>query len=174
MSAGGRIETTATYAVLNSQFNSGPVTATVAGASGVLLSGVSNGGGGYVMALNTGGAGNVVNISGNTVTSQAIGNRANNNIVLAAFNTGTASTSINSVQQNVGAVSASITNVQVGASLSGGAAGTTARVGGNSLAASAFGNIVYQQHRYSLTSRRLGSTARAVRCSAAAIYDHRR
>jgi hypothetical protein len=138
INTGGNPQSSATYTVLNSQYNYGPVTATVTGVSPALLpSTINTGQGGYVVALN--GTGNVVNMSGNTVTAQAIGNRATNNIVLAALNTGTASTSINSAQLNTGAISASITNAQVGVSAP---AGTVARVANNQLTASAFGNVV--------------------------------
>jgi hypothetical protein len=139
---GGNPQSSATYTVLNSQYNYAPVTATVIGVSPALLPSISTintGQGGYVVALNGTGSGNVVNMSGNTVTAQAIGNRATNNIVLAALNTGTASTSINSAQLNTGAITASISNVQIGASAP---AGTVARVANNQLTASAFGNVV--------------------------------
>jgi hypothetical protein len=136
----GSPQISATYAVLNSQDNTAPVTATVQGASPPLRpTSISTGDGGYVVALYTNGAGNVVNITGNTVTAQAIGNNATNAINLVALNTGTAASGINSVQHNIGNVTAAVDNVRVGAFLGKGTIGTVAN---NQLAASAFGNVV--------------------------------
>jgi hypothetical protein len=136
----GNLYTHATFAVLNSQYNEGPVSATVNGVSPALLpSTINTGQGGYVVALNNTGSGNFVNISGNTITAQAIGNRASNNVMLAALNTGAATSTINSIQQNYGSVTATLANVQAGAGIS---AGTQAHVTNNTLTAGAYGNVV--------------------------------
>jgi hypothetical protein len=140
VNTGGSPQISTTYAVLNSQDNTAPVTATVHGASPPLLPNtISTGAGGYVMAMYTNGAGNVVNITGNSVTAQAIGNNATNTVTLAALNTGTAATGINSVQHNTGNITAAVDNVQVGVALG---KGTIGMVANNQLAASAFGNVV--------------------------------
>ncbi len=144
VNTGGNPQTSATFTVLNTQNNTASVTAAVYGTSPpLLLDGIistGSGQGGYGVALNTAsGAGNVVNVSGNTVTSQAIGNRADNALTLVALNVGAASASINSVQHNSASITASVNNVTVGYATT---QGTVGRVGNNQLAAAAYGNVV--------------------------------
>jgi hypothetical protein len=138
----GNVQAAATYTVLNSQDNSGRVQATVYGQSPALdLNGIISTGpdqGGYGVALGNTGSGNTANVSGNSVTGQAIGNRASNMLTLVALNTGSASSAINNVQVNTGSVTASVNNVTFGVAAN---TGTVAHVANNQITASAFGNV---------------------------------
>lgn len=114
--------------IMNSQVNSGAVAASSTGAS-------------YQVALNAGGAtGSGMAVTGNQVAAQAYGNSVVNQLTLNALNTGTPTAAVGSYQRNSGAITASVTNVSFGAGITGPMAGSTVRVTGNQVTATAVGN----------------------------------
>jgi hypothetical protein len=120
----------ASAAVLNSQVNSGAVSA-------------SSMGGSYQVALNGTGAGvsgGTVGVTGNTLAAQAVGNSATNRVTQTALNTGTPSAAIGNYQVNTGAVTATVTSVNFGVGISGAVGNSTLRTTGNQITASATGN----------------------------------
>ncbi len=123
----------ATYAVLNSQDNSGDVTASSIGTQ-------------YAVALNSGGsnlpvAGTTVTVSYNTVGVTAFGNSANNSMTLSALNSGNATAALQNTQTNEGNVTSNITGATFGTSFGApGTTGVTSVVGNNSIIAGAVGN----------------------------------
>jgi hypothetical protein len=120
----------ASAAVLNSQVNTGAVSATSTGGS-------------YQVALNGAGAGvsgGTVGVSGNTLAAQAVGNSAINRVTQTALNTGTPSAAIANYQVNTGAVTATVTSVNFGVGISGAVGYGTLRTTGNQITASATGN----------------------------------
>ena len=125
------LNATASAAVLNSQTNSGAVTAASVGTS-------------YQVALNSvAGAGTsngTVGVSGNTLAAQAYGNSAVNRVTQTALNTGAPSAAIGNYQVNTGAVTATVTSVNFGIGVSGSVGNSTLRTTGNQITASATGN----------------------------------
>jgi hypothetical protein len=120
----------ASAAVLNSQVNTGAVSATSTGGS-------------YQVALNGAGAGvsgGTVGVPGNTLAAQAVGNSAINRVTQTALNTGTPSAAIANYQVNTGAVTATVTSVNFGVGISGAVGNGTLRTTGNQITASATGN----------------------------------
>ncbi|KPU89489.1 hypothetical protein APR50_42600 [Variovorax paradoxus] len=122
----------ASAGVLNSQVNTGAVSATSSGVS-------------YQVALNATGPGTLngsIGVTGNSLAAQAYGNSATNRVTQTALNTGTPSAAVGSYQVNTGAVTATVTAVNFGAGVtSTGAVGSsTLRTTGNQVTASATGN----------------------------------
>jgi hypothetical protein len=116
--------------ILNNQVNTGAVSAASTGVS-------------YQIALNSGGAAaSSMAVTGNQVAAQAYGNSAVNQLTLNALNTGTPTSAVGSYQRNTGAITASVTNVTFGASITGGMSGSTVNVSGNQITATAVGNSV--------------------------------
>lgn len=126
--------TSARAAVLNSQNNSGSVTASTTDTS-------------YQVALNSGGGGlasltgGTVGVIGNSVSAAAYGNTANNVVQLASLNTNVPTAAIGNYQTNSGAVTASVTTVSYGVSSGlGSVTGSSIGVTGNTISATAVGN----------------------------------
>lgn len=121
----------ASAAILNSQTNSGAVSASSTGT-------------GYQVALNSTAAtavsGGTVGVTGNTLAAQAFGNSATNRVTQTALNSGTASAVVGNYQVNTGAVTASVTSVNFGAGVSGAVGNGSLRTTGNQITASATGN----------------------------------
>lgn len=120
----------ASAAILNSQSNSGAVSATSVGTS-------------YQVALNSTGAGvssGSVGVTGNALAAQAVGNSATNRLTQTALNTGAPSAAIGNYQVNTGAVTATVTSVNFGVGVSGAVGNSTLRTTGNQITASATGN----------------------------------
>lgn len=121
----------ASAGILNSQSNSGAVSASSAGTS-------------YQVALNATGLpatnNGTVGITGNTLAAQAVGNSAVNRVTQTALNTGAPSTAIANYQVNTGNVTATVTSVSFGAGVSGGVGNSALRTTGNQVTASATGN----------------------------------
>jgi hypothetical protein len=116
--------------ILNSQLNTGAVSAASTGAS-------------YQVALNGGGAlASSMAVTGNQMAAQAYGNTAVNQLTLNALNTGTPTSAVGNYQRNTGAITASVTNVAFGASITGAMSGSTVRANGNQITATAVGNSV--------------------------------
>ncbi|NDP61974.1 S-layer family protein [Polaromonas sp.] len=132
VSGGAGMAVSANTGILNSQTNSGPVSASSTSAS-------------YQVALNSTGlatTGSSVGVTGNQVAAQAYGNSAVNQLTLNALNTGTPTAAVGSYQSNSGAVTATVSSVVFGAGITGGMTGSTARVNGNQITATAVGNSV--------------------------------
>jgi hypothetical protein len=121
----------ASAAILNSQTNSGAVSASSTGT-------------GYQVALNSTAAtavsGGTVGVTGNTLAAQAFGNSATNRVTQTALNSGAASAVVGNYQVNTGAVTASVTSVNFGAGVSGAVGNGSLRTTGNQITASATGN----------------------------------
>ena len=120
----------ASVGVLNSQTNSGAVSASSTGTS-------------YQVALNATGPGTLngsVGVNGNTLSAQAFGNSATNRVTQTALNTGAASAAVGNYQVNSGAVTATVTTVNFGAGAMGPVGSSTLRTTGNQVTASATGN----------------------------------
>lgn len=115
--------------VFNEQANSGAVAASATANVQVALNGVGGGVTGSSVAVN-----------GNTTLAEAYGNSATNRATVAALNTGTPSTVVASFQTNSGAVTATANGVNYGIGVSGASQGSTLRVGGNQIGATAVGN----------------------------------
>lgn len=131
-SGGGTMAVSANAGILNRQNNTGAVLASSTGAS-------------YQIALNSGGtaaAGSSLGVIGNQVAAQAYGNSAVNQLTLNALNTGTPTAAVGSYQSNSGAVSATVTSVAFGASITGAMTGSSVRANGNQITATAVGNSV--------------------------------
>lgn len=128
--------TTPTFAVLNSQANTGAMNASV---SNVTVGTWGPAGSGYfAAALNTG---------VNSVSANAYGNSANNAVAMSALPgmSNGATAAVTNAQYNTASVSATVTNALVGvgtASTGMGANGAVVAVTGNSVSASAVGNSV--------------------------------
>lgn len=119
-------------AVLNAQTNSGPVSASSADAT-------------YLVVLNTPGGPAITNgtigVIGNSVSAAAYGNTANNSLTLTSLNTGMPTAAIGNYQSNSAGVTASVTTVSYGVNSSLGAiTGSALSVTGNSITATAIGN----------------------------------
>jgi hypothetical protein len=120
----------ANAAILNSQLNTGAVSAAGTGVS-------------YQVALNSGGAAvSSMAVTGNQVAAQAYGNSAVNQLTLNALNTGTPTSAVANYQRNSGAITAAVTSVTFGASITGAMVGSTVRANGNQITATAVGNSV--------------------------------
>jgi hypothetical protein len=121
----------ASAAILNSQTNTGAVTASSVGTS-------------YQVALNSttavGVSGGSVGVTGNTLAAQAVGNSATNRITQTALNGAPPSAAIGSYQVNTGAVTATVTSVNFGVGVTGSAPNSALRATGNQITASATGN----------------------------------
>lgn len=133
VSNGTNLAVSANAGILNSQNNSGAVLATVADTYSVV-------------AMNSVGSpaitGSSVSVTGNQVAAQAYGNSVVNQVTLNALNTGSPTSAVGSYQSNSGAVTAVVDTVFFGAGtlVSGGVTGSTLRVNGNQITASAIGN----------------------------------
>jgi hypothetical protein len=124
----------AAAAVLNSQTNSGAVSATAANSV-------------YAVALNgtpgiTGAAAlnSSVSVSGNSVAALAHGNQASSTLGLTALNTGNATAAANNVQSNSGVITASVTSVAFTINTTGTVTSGSMRNIGNAAIAQAVGN----------------------------------
>jgi len=119
--------------ILNSQSNTGAVSAASTGAS-------------YQVAMNSMDAAALSSsslaVTGNQVVAQAYGNSAVNQLTLNASNTGTPTSAIGNYQRNTGAITATVTSVNFGAGISNAMTGSTVNVSGNQISASAVGNSV--------------------------------
>jgi hypothetical protein len=96
----------------------------------------------FTLALNSDGIGATNSnamMTNNTVSSNAYGNMAMNNVTMAAFGAGVPSSAVSSVQSNSAAISATATNVTFGITV-GSNSGSAFRVGGNNTTAQAVGN----------------------------------
>ncbi len=117
----------------NTQNNSGPVNASSTNAT-------------YSMVLNgdTAGSSAAMNssasVSGNATTALAYGNSAVNSLTMTTFGQGVPSSAVSSTQTNGGAVSATATTVNYGASFVGATNNSAIRNTGNSVTAQAVGN----------------------------------
>jgi hypothetical protein len=120
-------------AVLNSQVNTGPVSATATDASyGVAL----NSGSGFPLVTN-----GTIGVIGNSVSAAAYGNTATNSLALTSLNTGQPTAAIGNYQTNSASVTASVTTVTYGIGAGVGAVtGSALAVTGNSVTATAIGN----------------------------------
>lgn len=126
-------------AVLNSQANNADVSAS----SNLVSYRVSLSGGD--VAINGAAIGSSIGVIGNSAMAQAYGNSATNALTLSALNTGVAAGGVSNSQSNTGAVNASTSSASVGVQLASAALGTslggsTVRVTGNQLGATAVGN----------------------------------
>jgi hypothetical protein len=128
------LNVTASAAILNSQTNAGAVSASSSGTT-------------YQVALNATGAPGTLGVSngsvgvtGNTLAAQAYGNSATNRLTQTALNTGSPSAVVGNYQVNTGNVTASVTSVNFGASVSGPVSSGSLRTAGNQITASAVGN----------------------------------
>jgi hypothetical protein len=115
--------------LLNDQANSGGVTTLATGTT-------------FTLALNADGVGATSSnamMTNNTVSSNAYGNMAMNNVTMSAFGAGVPSSAVSSVQSNTAAISATATNVTFGMTV-GSNSGSAFRVSGNNTTAQAVGN----------------------------------
>lgn len=115
--------------LLNNQSNTGAVTTSAIGTS-------------FSLALNSDGVGGTNSnamLANNTVSSNAFGNVATNNVTMAAFGAGVPSSAVSSVQSNTAVISATATNVTFGMTV-GSTSGSALRMGGNNTTAQAIGN----------------------------------
>jgi hypothetical protein len=115
--------------LLNDQANSGGVTTLANGAT-------------FTLALNSDGIGSTNSsamMTNNTVSSNAYGNMAMNNVTMASFGAGVPSSAVSSVQSNSAAISATATNVTFGMTV-GSNTGSAFRVGGNNTTVQAVAN----------------------------------
>lgn len=130
-SAGGA--TQATAALLNTQGNSGNVSASASGTYQVALNGVTAG---TAPGITNGTAA----LTGNTVAAQAYGNTATNAVTVAATAANRPTVAVGNYQTNSGAITATATAVNYGVGVTGAAAGSTLRAAGNQVTATAVGN----------------------------------
>ena len=115
--------------LLNDQANSGGVTTLANGAT-------------FTLALNSDGIGATNSsavMTNNTVSSNAYGNMATNNVAMAAFGAGVPSSAVSSVQSNSAAISATATNVTFGMTV-GSNSGSALRSNGNNTTVQAVAN----------------------------------
>lgn len=126
----------ARVALLNNQFNGGPVAANSVGAT-------------YQVVLNSaadpelGIAGSSIGVMNNTIGATAYGNIASNTLTLTALNTEVATSTLGSYQVNAANVSATVTTVAYGIESGlGTVVGSSLGVSGNTVAATAVGNSV--------------------------------
>jgi hypothetical protein len=120
----------ATYAVLNQQTNTADITSgTTASYSATFDAGASGDTNGSRVALN-----------GNSASSVAYANSADNRLVLTALNVGNASAAISNNQMNSADVSATTTAVASFAAATSPVTGSTMSIGGSSVNAVAVGN----------------------------------
>ncbi len=117
----------ASLALNNGQVNTASVTSTVQGSTDGVLHGVSMGPGGAAVAT----------LVGNTVSSGAYGNFAQNSLTAQSMGVITASASLSSIQSNTGNITASVVN---GGVASVGGPGS-AVISGNTVSATAVGNF---------------------------------
>lgn len=125
--------TQATAALLNTQGNSGDVSASSTGSYQVALNGAS---GGTVPGL----TGSTVALTGNTVAAQAYGNSATNAVTVAAGAAGRPTAAVGNYQTNSGTIVATATGVNYGVGVTGATTGSTLRAAGNQVTATAVGN----------------------------------
>jgi hypothetical protein len=128
----------ATYGVLNSQTNDGPVSGTVSGASyqALVNQGSSYSGG---SALN----GSSVSVTGNIIQAYGYGNISTNGVNMTSLAGGAndATLAAGNIQNNTGAISATISGSTIGSTSLGTVTGSRLSVGGNNLASTAVGNF---------------------------------
>jgi len=130
----GSTTASATYAVLNEQSNTGPVSAS---GGAYYVSGLNGGDGLTTPVSNT-----TVTVSYNTVDIKAFGNSATNSATVSTLNSGNATVALANVQTNTAAITATGDGTQIGSYIGGpGASDTTVEVGNNSVVASAVGNV---------------------------------
>jgi hypothetical protein len=124
----------ASFGVFNEQVQQAGISATSTNATYSIN---ANSGTGF--ALNAASA----SVSGNSINATAFGNVATNRVTLASLNgTGNdASAAIFNGQINSGAITATITNASIGTFSTGGVAGASIGVMGNSVSATAVGNF---------------------------------
>lgn len=124
----------ASFAVLNSQLNSGAVIGTTTVSYSVALNGT---GGSPTATLNA----SRVNVSNNLSQTSAAGNVASNTLTLTALNHGNTTGVIGNEQSNTGAITATVTNSTRSASFGAGAVASSAvAVTGGRTTATAVGN----------------------------------
>ncbi|WP_252258817.1 beta strand repeat-containing protein [Erythrobacter aurantius] len=124
---------TANAALLNDQANSGAVTANATGGTSVALNATS--GGSVAGVLNAS-----VSNSNNSTTAFAVGNSAENRLMLSSLVTGMPNVALGNQQTNTGAVSAVATTVTYSMSSNGAVAGSSMQNSGNAASATAIGN----------------------------------
>ena len=115
--------------LLNDQANSGGVTTLANGAT-------------FTLVLNSDGIGSTNSsamMTNNTVSSNAYGNMATNNVTMAAFGAGVPSSAVSSVQSNSAAISATATSVTFGMTV-GSNSGSALRSNGNNTTVQAVAN----------------------------------
>ncbi|KQW57196.1 beta strand repeat-containing protein [Variovorax sp. Root411] len=125
--------TQAAAAVLNTQGNTGNVTAASTGIHQIALNGLNAG-------TVPGMAGGTAAVAANTVTARAYGNSATNTISVTAPAAGRPTAAIGNYQTNSGTIAATATSVNYGIGISGAAAGSTLLASGNQVTAIAVGN----------------------------------
>lgn len=124
---------TANAALLNDQANSGAVTANATGGTSVALNATS--GGSVAGVLNAS-----VSNSNNSTTAFAVGNSAENRLMLSSLVTGMPNVALGNQQTNTGAVSAVATTVTYSVGSNGTVAGSSIQNSGNAASATAIGN----------------------------------
>jgi hypothetical protein len=128
----------ATYGVLNAQTNDGPISGTVSGASyqALVNQGSSYSGG---SALN----GSSVSVTGNIIQAYGYGNISTNGVNMTSLAGGAndATLAAGNIQNNTGAISATISGSTIGSTSLGTVTGSRLSVGGNNLASTAVGNF---------------------------------
>ncbi|HEX7865174.1 MAG TPA: S-layer family protein [Variovorax sp.] len=125
--------TQATAALLNTQGNSGNVSASSTGTYQVALNGVTAG---TAPGLTNGTAA----LTNNTVTAQAYGNTATNTVNVSATVANRPTVAVANYQTNSGAIVATATGVNYGVGITGATTGSTLRAAGNQVTATAVGN----------------------------------
>lgn len=129
---------TAAYGILNTQNNSSAVTGTIAGTSYQLALNSAVGG----PSASIGGVGSTYILAGNVADAVAYGNVATNSVTLASLNASTddATAMIGSVQNNSGAITATLGGSSAQFIADGTVSGSTVGVSGNAFRATAVGN----------------------------------
>jgi hypothetical protein len=125
--------TQATAAVLNTQANTGSVSASSTGSYQVALNSV---GAGTVPGLTSGTAA----VTGNNVAAAAYGNSATNSVTVTAPSAGRPTAAIGNYQTNSGTIVATATGVNYGIGITGTTSGSSLRAAGNQVTATAVGN----------------------------------
>jgi hypothetical protein len=130
---GGTNTAQASAAVLNDQSNTGPVTATARGSTSIALNAAGTGTAAGVLNAN-------VSNSNNSTTAFAVGNTADNRIMLTSLNTGMPNVALGNQQTNSGAVTANATTVTYSANAFGTVGASSVQNSGNAASATAIGN----------------------------------
>lgn len=118
----------AAYTVLNSQSNAAAVRSTATGT--------------MATALNGGMTGSTARVQGNSVAALAVGNGAQNTVMLSALTGGSGTAALANSQVNSGAVRAVASGTSISAGSSGLTSGSSLAVASNTISATAVGNSV--------------------------------